>query len=184
MRRERIEGFVALVAFGATIPMANWMIGNVGTVCVPNGPCLIPVVPTITAPSGVLMVGLALVLRDLVQRRLGRSWSLAAIVAGAIASAVVAPPALVLASATAFFLSELADFAVYTPLQQRRLVLAVVASCLVGLTVDSLVFLYLAFGSLDYLAGQIIGKTWMVLFSVPVVRWIRDRDLRFGISPA
>ena len=84
MVRERIEGFVALAAFGATIPLANWMIGNVGTVCVPNGPCLIPVAPSIMAPSGVLMIGLALVLRDLVQRRLGRAWSLAAIVAGAL----------------------------------------------------------------------------------------------------
>lgn len=184
MLRERIEGFVALAAFGATIPLANWMIGTVGAVCVPNGPCLIPVAPSVMAPSGVLMIGLALVLRDLVQRRLGRSWSLAAIVAGALVSALVAPPALVLASVAAFVLSELADFAVYTPLQERRLVLAVVASSLVGLTIDSLVFLYLAFGSLDFLAGQIIGKAWMVLAAIPVVRWIRDRDLRLGISPA
>ena len=173
MVRERIEGFAALAAFGATIPLANWMIGNIGSVCVPNGPCLIPVAPSIMAPSGVLMIGLALVLRDIVQRRLGRSWSLAAIVAGALASALVAPPALVLASVAAFFLSELADFAVYTPLQERRLVLAVVASSLVGLTVDSLVFLYLAFGSLDFLAGQIIGKAWMVLAAIPVVRSAR-----------
>jgi queuosine precursor transporter len=88
------------------------------------------------------------------------------------------------ASAVAFLLSELADFAVYTPLQQKRFVVAVVASSLVGLTVDSFVFLYLAFGSLDYLLGQIIGKAWMVLFSIPVIRWIRQRDLRLGISPA
>ena len=70
------------------------------------------------------------------------------------------------------------------PPMERRLVLAVVLSGLVGLTIDSLVFLYLAFGSLDFLAGQIVGKAWMVLLSVPVVRWIRDRDLRYGISPA
>lgn len=184
MTRERLEGFLALALFGATIPLANWMIGNVGTVCVPNGPCLIPVAPYLMAPSGVLMIGLALVLRDLVQRRLGRTWSLAAIAAGALLSGLVAPPALVMASTAAFLLSELADFAVYTPLQERRLVLAVVLSSLVGLTIDSLVFLYLAFGSLDFLLGQIVGKAWMVLLSIPVVRWIRDRDLRLGISPA
>jgi hypothetical protein len=63
-------------------------------------------------------------------------------------------------------------------------VLAVVVSSLVGLTIDSLVFLYLAFGSLDFLVGQIVGKAWMVLLSIPAVRWIRDRDLRLGISPA
>lgn len=184
MTRERLEGFLALGLFAATIPLANWMIGNLGTVCVPSGPCLIPVAPSLSAPSGVLMIGLALVLRDLVQRRLGRGWSLAAILAGAFLSAAVAPAALVIASAAAFVLSELADFAVYTPLQERRLVLAVVLSSLVGLTIDSLVFLYLAFGSLDFLVGQIVGKAWMVLLSIPVVRWIRDRDLRLGISPA
>ena len=174
----------ALAAFGATIPIANWMIGNVGTVCVPNGPCLIPVAPSIMAPSGVLMIGLALVLRDLVQRRLGRAWSLGAIVVGALISAMLAPAALVVASTAAFFLSELADFLVYTPLQRRRLVLAVMTSSLVGLTVDSLVFLYLAFGSLEFLGGQIIGKSWMVLISIPFIRMIRDRDQRLGIEPA
>jgi len=70
-------------------------------------------------------------------------------------------------------LSELADFAVYTPLQRRGLLLAVLASSLVGLVVDSLVFLTLAFGSLDFLAGQVIGKAWAVLASVPLIRLLR-----------
>jgi uncharacterized PurR-regulated membrane protein YhhQ (DUF165 family) len=183
MGRPRAEGVAYLVAFAACIPAANWLIGHVGTVCVPQGPCLIPVAPGITAPSGVLMIGLALVLRDLVQRRLGKAWSLAAIVAGAALSAALAPPALVVASAAAFLLSELADFAVYTPLQRRRLVLAVLASGLAGLVVDSVVFLWLAFGSLDFLAGQVIGKTWMVLASLPAIRWIRERDRRAGVAP-
>ncbi len=84
------------------------------------------------APSGVLMIGLALVLRDMVQRRLGRAAALTAIVAGALLSGAVAPPSLVYASALAFLLSELADFAVYTPLQSRGLVLAVLASSVVA----------------------------------------------------
>lgn len=178
---ERREGIVYLAAFAACIPIANWMIGHVGTTCVPDGPCLIPVAPGLTAPSGVLMVGLALVLRDLVQRRLGKAWSLVAIAAGAALSAWLAPPSLVLASGTAFLLSELVDFAVYTPLQRRRLVLAVLASGFVGLVVDSVVFLWLAFHSLEFLAGQVVGKTWMVLLSLPFIRWLRDRDRRAGI---
>ena len=72
-----------------------------------------------------------------------------------------------LASAVAFLLSELADLAVYTPLQRRRFMPAVLASSLVGLVVDSAVFLYLAFGNLDYLAGQVVGKAWMVLLTLP-----------------
>ncbi len=49
---------ILFLAYIATIPAANWLIGNVGTTCVPNGPCLIPVGFGLMAPSGVLMVGL------------------------------------------------------------------------------------------------------------------------------
>jgi len=183
-KRKHIEGAVFLVLFCLTIPAANWMIGHVGTVCAPNGPCLVPVAPGLLAPSGVLMVGAALVLRDLVQRRLGVEFGVGAIIAGAAISAGVAPPALVLASATAFLLSEFADFAVYTPLARRRLVAAVVASSIAGLMVDSIVFLWLAFGSLDFLVGQIVGKLWMVLFAVPFVAYLRRRDERLGLQSA
>lgn len=181
-------GLVAFVAFLGLIPLANWMVGHVGVVCVPAGPCLVPVAPglqgllpglpglgrdAVMAPSGVLTVGVALVLRDVVQRCLGLGWGLAAIAAGAALSALVAPATLVLASAAAFLLSELADFAIYTPLQRRRLLLAVLLSAAAGLVVDSVVFLSLAFGSLDFLAGQVVGKAWAVLLSVPLVRLMR-----------
>ncbi len=182
-RRLRREGWLFLAGFALCIPAANWLIGHAGTSCVPNGPCLIPVAPGLMAPSGVLMIGLALVLRDLVQRRLGAKFVLGAIVAGAGLSAALAPPALVVASGTAFLLSELADFAVYTPLQRRRLVLAVFLSGLVGLVIDSAAFLYLAFGNLDFLAGQIVGKAWMVVLSLPLIAMLRARDERLGIEP-
>jgi len=184
MTRVRIEGLSFLLGFGLSIPAANWLIGHVGTVCVPNGPCLIPVAPHIAAPSGVLMIGLALVLRDLVQRRLGLAWSSAAILGGTALSALLAPPHLVLASAAAFVLSEFADLGVYTPLQRRRLVLAVAASGALGLVVDSAVFLYLAFGDLAFLPGQIIGKAWMVALSLPLIALLRERDARLGIAAA
>jgi queuosine precursor transporter len=182
--RRRREGIIYLILFGLTIPAANWLIGNAGTTCVPNGPCLIPVAPKLMAPSGVLMIGIALVLRDLVQRRLGVGVAALAILVGAAISALLAPPALVVASAAAFLVSELADLAVYTPLARRGFVVAVVASSLVGLVVDSIVFLWLAFGSLDFLAGQIVGKAWMVLLSIPLVAWLRRRDERLGLEPA
>src|SRR6476660_805394 len=183
-RRQNIEGYIFLVLFCLTIPAANWLIGNAGTVCVPNGPCLVPVAPGVMAPSGVLMIGLALVLRDLVQRRLGVEFGIGAIIVGAAISAGLAPPTLVLASAAAFLLSEFADFAVYTPLARRRLVVAVIASSVVGLVVDSIVFLWLAFGSLEFLVGQIIGKLWMVLLAIPFVMYMRRRDERIGLKAA
>jgi uncharacterized PurR-regulated membrane protein YhhQ (DUF165 family) len=183
-RQRRVEGVLFLVLFALTIPTANWLIGHVGTVCRPEGPCLIPVAPGLTAPSGVLMIGLALVLRDLVQRRLGLFAALGAIIAGAVLSAWLAPPAIVIASAAAFLLSELADLLVYTPLQRRGFVRAVILSSLAGLVVDSAVFLYLAFGSLDFLLGQIVGKAWMVLLAIPFVHWVRRRDERLGLASA
>jgi queuosine precursor transporter len=183
-RRRLAEGLAYLALFTLTIPAANWMIGHVGTTCVPNGPCLIPVAPGLTAPSAVVVVGLAFVLRDLVQRRLGLIAALGAIVLGAALSGLLAPPAIVLASAAAFLLSELADLFVYTPLQSRRFVLAVVLSSLVGLVVDSAAFLYLAFGSLEFLLGQVVGKAWMVLLAIPFVQWLRRRDQRLGLMPA
>jgi uncharacterized PurR-regulated membrane protein YhhQ (DUF165 family) len=166
-------GLAAFALFLACIPAANWLIGNVGVVCVPNGPCLIPVAPGLMAPSGVLMIGAALVLRDVVQRLMGKGWALLAIGIGAALSYAVAPPSLVMASAAAFLLSELADFAVYTPLQRRRLLLAMLASSAVGLVVDSVVFLHLAFGNLDYVAGQVVGKAWALLLAFPLVRLLR-----------
>jgi hypothetical protein len=162
-----------LLAFIATIPAANWMIGHVGTVCPPGGPCLIPVAPGVMAPSGVLMIGLALVLRDLVHRELGVKWAAGAIVMGAALSAFLAPPALVIASCAAFLLSEFADLAVYAPLYRRRLLLAVAASSVAGAVVDSAVFLWLAFGSLAYLPGQVAGKALMVVLSLPVIVVLR-----------
>jgi len=187
MSRRKAEGMAYFIAFIACIPTANWMIGHLGTICLPDGPCLVPVWPwgrygPLMAPSGVMMVGLALVLRDLVQRRLGRMVALMSILAGAALSGAVAPPSLVLASTAAFLLSELADFAVYTPLQARGLVLAVLASSVVGLIADSLLFLWLAFGSLEFLAGQIVGKAWMVLLALPFVHWIRKRESASDIA--
>jgi hypothetical protein len=155
-----------------TIPVANLLIGQVGTECIPNGPCLIPVAPGILAPSGVLMIGAALLLRDLVQRRYGAGWSLGCIAAGTSLSFLVAPPALALASGLAFLVSELADFAVFTPLYRRGLIMAVLLSCAAGAVVDSALFLWLAFGSLDHIAGQIIGKAYASIAFAGWRRWI------------
>ncbi len=159
------------LAFLATIPAANWLVVNVG---------LIPVGLGLVAPAGVLMAGLALVLRDLVHRDLGPWAAFAAIIGGAALSAFLAPSALIVASTAAFLLSELADFAVYAPLKRKGFIRAVVASSLVGLIVDSAVFLWLAFGSLDYLAGQIVGKAEMLALATVVLAFARNR-CRIGL---
>jgi uncharacterized PurR-regulated membrane protein YhhQ (DUF165 family) len=154
---------ILVVLYVLTIPLANWLLGHVGTICPPGGPCLIPVAPGLLAPSGVPLIGVALVLRDLVQRRFGAVAGLACIAAGTLISFTLAPPAIAIASATAFVFSELVDFGIYTPLARRHFVLAVVASVVLSGVVDSALFLTLAFGSLDHLLGQVVGKAYAAI---------------------
>jgi uncharacterized PurR-regulated membrane protein YhhQ (DUF165 family) len=168
-------GYLAFALFALTVPAANWLIGNAGTECIPNGPCLVPVGFGLMAPSGVLMVGAALVLRDIVHERLGPLWALGAILVGGVLSAFLAAPSLVLASTAAFLLAELADFAVYAPLRRRNLGAAVLASGLAGAVIDSAVFLWLAFGSLAFIEGQVVGKLWMSLAAALVLFALRRR---------
>ncbi|MEX2650623.1 MAG: VUT family protein [Alphaproteobacteria bacterium] len=158
----------ALAGYIATIVLANWAIVEFGVV---------PVAPGLEAPAGVYFAGLAFTLRDLVQERLGRAWTLGAIVAGALLSALVTSGDLAVASGVAFLASELLDFAVYTPLRRRNWIGAVVASNAVGLVADSALFLALAFGSLAFLPGQVVGKAWMTLLAV-LILWPWRR--RFG----
>ena len=171
-----LKNLLLTASYILTVPAANYLIGHVGTTCIPDGPCLVPVLPGIMAPSGVLVIGAALVLRDLVQRAYGAGASLACITVGAALSFLVAVPSLAVASAGAFLFSELVDFAVYTPLARRSFALAVLASCTAGALADSALFLWLAFGSLAFIGGQFIGKLYAALAYLAV----RER-CRFGI---
>lgn len=170
--------YVYLMLFLLTIPLANWLIGNVGVKCIPNGPCLVPVGFGLLAPSGVLVIGAALVLRDVVHSQLGVRCAWGAIVVGALLSVGVAPTQIALASAAAFLLSEAADLFVYAPLRERRLLMAVLLSGLAGAVVDSAAFLWFAFGSLDFLAGQVVGKIWATIAAAGFLIAFRTRLVR------
>lgn len=160
------NALAALVGYVLTIVLANLAIAAIG---------LVPVGFGLMAPAGVYFAGLAFTLRDAVQETAGRRWSIAAILVGAAISALLSP-ALALASGAAFLLSELADLAVYTPLRRRSWIAAVATSNTVGLVIDSALFLWLAFGSLEFLAGQVIGKTWMTLLAVALLSVWRRRE--------
>lgn len=155
------------VLFVGSIWFANWLIGNIGINCYP---CVIPVGFGLYAPSGVLAVGIGFTLRDLLQRSKGIKWTIVAIVIGAALSYWI-NPFLALASGSAFLLSETLDLFVYTPLQKKNLIGAMLASNVVGLIADSFVFLTLANISLEFLPGQIVGKFWMTLAVLPII-WI------------
>lgn len=172
-------GYVYLFMFIANVVLANWLIQNVGVICYP--PCVIPVWFGIYAPSGVLAIGLGFTLRDLIQRYLGIVYTLLAISIGAALSIMI-DPYLGIASGIALILSELLDFIVYTPLQKRNLILAVIASNIAGIVIDSCVFLFLAFGSLDFIEGQILGKLWLTLLAIPVLWLIRKQETQVAVS--
>lgn len=152
--------YLVFLLFSAMIPLANWFIGNVGTECIPDGPCLIPVGFSLMAPSGVLFVGLALVLRDWLQELTDWKWSFGAVVFGTVLSFIFANPFIAMASAAAYFVAETLDLTVYTPLRKRGKELAVLASGVVGSFVDSVLFVYLAFGSLELSVGNTVAKLY------------------------
>ena len=163
------RGILALAGYVLTIPGANLMLLHVGWAS-EEGPRLLPVGFGLMAPSGVFMVGASLYVRDVVQDYYGTRWAIGAIASGIILTAFFAPPSLAVASACAFALSELCDFAIYTPLRKRSAWLATIASGLAGSIVDSVIFLVVAFGSLAFVEGQILGKIAItIVFSF--ARW-------------
>lgn len=158
-------GLLALVAYVLTIPAANWLVARYGVVPVGFG---------LMAPAAVYLVGLAFTLRDLVHEAFGRVAVVVAILCGAALSFLIAPQ-FALASGLAFLVSELADLAVYSPLRERNWLAAVALSNVVGLVVDSVLFLWLAFGSLGFLPGQVVGKAWMTLVALAVLALVRTK---------
>lgn len=147
-----------------TVITANWAVSRYGFVPVGFG---------LAAPAGVYFAGLAFTLRDLLHETLGRMIVVLAIGLGALVSFWVASPRLAVASAVAFGVSELTDLAVYEPLRKRRWLAAVAASNVAGLVVDSVLFLSLAFGSLTFLAGQVVAKAWMTALAVALILSVR-----------
>jgi uncharacterized PurR-regulated membrane protein YhhQ (DUF165 family) len=106
----------------------------------------------------------------------GRVWVMGVIVAGATLSCLISP-AFALASGVAFLVSELADMAVYTPLYRRHPYTSVISSNTVGAVIDSWLFLWLAFGSIAFWQGNVIGKLWTILPALVLLAFWRHRDL-------
>jgi uncharacterized PurR-regulated membrane protein YhhQ (DUF165 family) len=164
----RLLGVLTLAGYVATIAAANYATATFG---------MVPLGFGLTATAGTFAAGLALTLRDLVQDQLGRRAVLTAIAAGALLSYVVATPVLAVASGSAFLLSELCDWVVYTPLRRRGWARAVLASNAVGAVADTVVFLALAgFPIAVALPGQLLGKAWAT--AVPVAAVLAVRGLR------
>lgn len=160
--------YLTAAAFVATVYAANWALTTFGVISIGFG---------LHAPAGVFFAGVGFLLRCTLQELAGRLWVVCAILAGAALSYWLGASALIpgghvqiaVASACAFLFSEFADFAVYTPLRGKTIAGALTAAQIVGATVDSLLFLWLAFGSVALFWGQFAGKTAMVLPALVLV---------------
>lgn len=153
--------WLALGAFVATVVGANWSLARWG---------IVPIGFGLEAPAGVYFAGLAFTARDAVRETAGRRGVVAAILAGAALSFMLEDAQkFAIASGIAFLVSESADALVYEPLRGKSWLAAVTASNSVGLVLDSMLFLWLAFGSLAFIEGQIVGKAYMTLLAVVLV---------------
>lgn len=162
--------YVLWLGFIATVAGANWSLATFG---------IVPIGLGLTAPAGVYFAGLAFTLRDLLHDRAGRFWVLSAVIVGAVLSSLLeGAQGFALASGLAFLFSEIADWAVYSPLRNKGWILAVVASNLVGLVVDSILFLWIAFESLEFIEGQIVGKAYMTVIAVVLMAVVRYANRR------
>jgi uncharacterized PurR-regulated membrane protein YhhQ (DUF165 family) len=169
-------GIVSAVLFIGTVWFSNWLLTRYGVVSIGFG---------LVAPAGVFAVGLAFTLRDIVHRTLGRAAVVGCILAGCLLAYFIEANATIpggvvsiaVASAIAFICSELADLAVYTPIEESSFVGAVAASNVVGAVADSALFLWLAFGGIgaELFKGQVVGKLLMTAAALPVVFLARKR---------
>ena len=176
-RRDWIIGLGFLAAFSATVLGANWALLEYG---------IVPIGFGLDAPASAYFVGLAFTFRDGLRERLGFKGALVAIAIGGILSYVLEVRTggeflarIALASITSFTISELSDAIVYERIRQRSRLIGIMVSNTVGVIVDSAVFLSLAFGSLEFLTGQVVGKSYMTLFVVVMIvayrQWRRVR---------
>lgn len=150
----------------ATIYGANWALKTFDIIS-PFG---------LAMPAGVLFAGLAFTLRDQLHEDRGPGWCIGAILIGCALSYVLEDAGRVaLASAAAFGLSEVLDLTVYATLRRRSWDGAVLASNACGLVLDSALFLFIAFGSLDFIAGLIVGKVAMTALAWAALKLGRQR---------
>lgn len=164
----------AVGAFIACVVLANWLTATFG---------LIPVGFGLVATAGTYAAGLTFVFRDLIHEAGGRRLAVAAIASGAVLSWFVASPALAVASGVTFLVAELFDLAVYVPLRKRGLLIAVLASNVVGFTLDTFLFLYLAGFPITapVVAGQLLAKATMTALGLAVL-WLLGKRQSAGVE--
>jgi uncharacterized PurR-regulated membrane protein YhhQ (DUF165 family) len=158
-RRVTGVSLAVLAGYVGTIVTANWASTHWSAL----------LVGAVAVPAGTLWAGVTFSLRDALHECLGPRGVLAAIAAGAGLSWLLASPQIAVASVLAFTTSELVGSLVYGRLRAWSVLGAVIGSNLIGLGIDSVLFVPLAFGSFAFVPGQILGKTVATVLTVAVL---------------
>lgn len=153
-----------------TVVLALYLLSIVAGVAAIKIFGVVPIPGGFMAPAAVYVVGVTLILRDWLHELTGRRTALLAIIAGAGLSAAF-DVRLALASGLAFLISEVLDLLVYEQVRNRfdSVPTGMAVSNTVSIPVDSLIFLGLAFGSLDFFWGQVIGKGIATVVAIVVL---------------
>jgi queuosine precursor transporter len=134
--------------------------------------------PWFSPINSFVLIGLDLTMRDVMQERLNRGQLAGVIAVGAGVTWLVNPAAqqIAVASAAAFALAAVADWAAYALLRSRPWLVRSNGSNVVGAAVDSFVFPTLAFGAfmpaiiaLQFVAKVGGGAVWSLVMR-PLVR--------------
>lgn len=138
---------LALAAYALALTLANLSVAAFG--------------PSVTAVNAFVLIGLDLSLRDWLQMRL-KPWQMGILIASTGLLSYALDPAagrIAVASAIAFTVASIADWATFSVLRGRWLFRAN-ASNVAGAAVDSLLFPTIAFGALlpQIVAAQFVAK--------------------------
>jgi uncharacterized PurR-regulated membrane protein YhhQ (DUF165 family) len=146
------------------VVLANWLASKY-IVHVPFTPYL--------APAGVFAIGGILVLRDWLQQIHGLWKTMPLVYIAGLISWLVGDLAgwtplqrIAIASIVAFTVSETVEALIFTPIRKVSLTIGVGLSAVVGVALDSWIFLTIAFSSLAFFWGQFWGKMFMVILGV------------------
>lgn len=159
---NRIAAAPLLAVYIGSVVAGNWLTSHYG---------LVAVFPGLTATAGTVVIGGAIMTRDLLQDAIGRIGVLTALLTGAALSYATSSHTIALASGITFLLAEGLEFTVYTPLRRRtgwgsgRWGRVVAMANLTGALADTFLFLWLAGFPITtaVVAGQMVAKAYVTV---------------------
>jgi len=162
-------GVSLAVVYTASVVAANVITAHLG---------LVPIGFGLSVTAGTFAAGFTLLARNLGQDVIGRPRIIALMLLGIGISWWLATPALAVASAAAFAISETTDMAIYTPLRKHGWSVAALCAAAVSGIVDTVVFLRVAGFPLTW--GTVTGQV-LVKFGVSAVAVVGAGVIRHAV---